>query len=345
MPGVLELPTDVTGFNETDVREEIIAPLLRHLGYRAGSSANIIREQSLRYPTVFLGRKNLLRDPPLRGRADYILEVEGPIRWTIEAKPSEAPISLDDIEQAYSYACHPEVRAVLFVIISGEGVRVYQTNRGPSNGPIMIVPYSELPQAIPRIENILSPAAIHRDHPEITLDDGQPIGPGLRSIVRMVTGFVEFGECAPDVPLLREITLFIDEGALERAEDGKLVAYVRTRSPFRSVNELNERLGVRTLELHASDSVLSIRTDSPTEFRQQVTVTLPAGSSFPNLLGHDELVLQRALTCHSTTIASGVLQDRKLVGRFRQRYDYRDLPNVGEHFVIDASGRFEAVLA
>jgi len=40
---IIELPPRIGGFNETDVREEIIAPLLRHLGYRAQSSANIIR--------------------------------------------------------------------------------------------------------------------------------------------------------------------------------------------------------------------------------------------------------------------------------------------------------------
>ena len=33
-----------------DVREEIIAPLLRGLGYRSGSQHNVIRNQSLRYP-------------------------------------------------------------------------------------------------------------------------------------------------------------------------------------------------------------------------------------------------------------------------------------------------------
>src|SRR5260370_1192102 len=62
--------------NETDVREEIIAPLLRRLDYRSGSHNNIIREQFLRYPKLSLGRKVPHRDPELRGKADYILEVD-----------------------------------------------------------------------------------------------------------------------------------------------------------------------------------------------------------------------------------------------------------------------------
>jgi hypothetical protein len=342
---MFELPLHIDGFNETDVREEIIAPLLRHLGYRAQSSANIIREQSLRYPRAFLGRKNRRRDPPLRGRADYILEVEGPVRWTIEAKPPTAPISLDDVEQAYSYACHPEVRAVLFAIVNGTEVRVYQTNRGPDAAPILALAYADIPGAIQRIENLLGPQSVMRDYPEILPDAGRPIGTGLRSIVRIVSGFVEFQECNPTVPLLSEITMSIIEGAIERAEGGRLVVYVQARSPFRSVNELNERLGLQRLELTSVDEVLSTETDSPTTFRQEMTVTLPAGATFPNLVAEGELELTRALTCQSTTVATGILKGNRFAGRFHQRYDYRDLPNVGDKLTIDAIGRFETVLA
>jgi hypothetical protein len=74
------------GSNETDLRDEVITPLLHLLGYRSATDANIIREQSLRYPRIFLGRKDRARDPPLRGRADYILEVE---RWPQGASPAD----------------------------------------------------------------------------------------------------------------------------------------------------------------------------------------------------------------------------------------------------------------
>ena len=41
---------------ETDVREEVIAPLLRYLGYRSGTLNNIIREQHLSYPPSITGQ-------------------------------------------------------------------------------------------------------------------------------------------------------------------------------------------------------------------------------------------------------------------------------------------------
>jgi hypothetical protein len=342
---VIQLPHSIDGFNETDVREEIITPLLHELGYRAGSNANIIREQSLRYPRVFLGRKNPLRDPVLRGRADYILEVNGLVRWTIEAKPPTDPISVDDVEQAYSYACHPEVRAVFFCIVNGAEFRIYQTNQGPGAPPVLTLLQSELPDAVQRLDNVIGPQAILRDHPSVRPDSGVPIGPGLRSVVRIVSGFVEFSDCDPPVPLLAELTLSISDGAIERDEAGHLIAYMHGRTPFRSVNQLNERLGLNRLELVSEEPTLSTRAESPTIFRLQTEVTLPAGATFPNLLGAGDLILQRNLSCNSVTVAAGVLVGNRLGGRFSQFYQYRDIPNLGDTLAINASGRFEAVLA
>ena len=45
-----------------DVREEILAPLLSYLGYKTGTPSNIIREQSLRYPRAFIGKKNTRKE-------------------------------------------------------------------------------------------------------------------------------------------------------------------------------------------------------------------------------------------------------------------------------------------
>src|SRR3990172_9579287 len=133
------LPLQFEELNETDVREEVIAPLLRDLGYRSGTTYNIIREQSLRYPRAFLGRKDPTKDPELRGKADYIVEVNGLIRWVVEAKAPSASIGLDDIEQAWTYANHPEIRAVYFVLCNGPSLQVYQTQHGPNAAAILSV--------------------------------------------------------------------------------------------------------------------------------------------------------------------------------------------------------------
>lgn len=341
----MTLPPSVDGFGEADVREEIITPLLHRLGYKAGSPANIIREQPLRYPREFLGHKKPRRDPPLRGRADYILDVDRLVRWTIEAKAPGDLISVDDIEQAYSYARHPEVRAVFFAIINGAELRVYQTALAPAARPILALQYADIAASITVLENLLGPDALRRDHPVAAPDVGRPIGPGLRSLVRIVSGVVEFQQCSPAVTLLDQISLFITEGSIERDVDGKLMIYVQARSPFRSVNDFNQRMGLGQLELHSPDTALSTSADAPTTFRQETHVTLPEGEEFPDLTGEGELVLLRNLICRSTTVAEGHLDGRRFVGSFLQRYDYLDLPTVGDTFVLNASGRFEAMLA
>jgi hypothetical protein len=128
---------DFTLLNETDVREEIIAPLLRQLGYRTGTANNIIRELSLRYPNKFIGRKKEAKDPPLRGKADYICEIDRRVRWVIEAKDPNSEINPDEIEQAFTYAYHPEIRAMYFVLCNGRELKVFKTIDIPSSPPIL----------------------------------------------------------------------------------------------------------------------------------------------------------------------------------------------------------------
>jgi len=91
-------PISFQNLNEADVREEILAPLIRRLGYRSGTEHNVIREQSLRYPRAFIGRKDSKKDPILRGVADYILEAGSAVRWVIEAKAPDVEIDIDTIE-------------------------------------------------------------------------------------------------------------------------------------------------------------------------------------------------------------------------------------------------------
>ena len=135
------------------------------------------------------------------------------------------------------------------------------------------------------------------------------------------------------------------DGAIERDDNGHMIIYIRTHSPFRFANELNERLGLLLLELTSQDSVLSTTDASPTTFRRNTVVTVPEGETFPNLLEGDELVLLRNLTCNSTTLARGSLKQNRFVGHFMQRYEYLDLPNVGDMLSIEAVGTFEVVLA
>src|SRR4030042_4077794 len=165
--------------NETDVREDIISPLLHKLGYKKGTEFDIIRAQSLRYPKNILGRKKITA-PPLRGEADYICDVKNKIRWIIEAKSPDTNIGIDDLEQAYSYACHQEIRAIYYCLCNGKTISFYETMKGSIDKPLLTVNYEDLIDGFQRISNIVSPDALMRDYPDYKIDIGKPLVPGLR---------------------------------------------------------------------------------------------------------------------------------------------------------------------
>lgn len=315
---------DWSQFGEADVREEIIAPLLLRLNYQTGTDNNIIREQSLRYDKSYLGHKKPNKDWPLRGKADYICEVKKKIRWTIEAKSPSREISTEDIEQSYTYARHPEVRAVYFCICNGRELKIYQTADAPGTKPILSLKYEDFDNSFHAIESLLGPDSILRNHPETTPDFGQPIGPGLRSLVRITGGRVVFQTCSPDLPMFKGYTVFVISGAVQRQASVGLVAFLDTLSPYESLQRLNERLGIDKFEITSSDPVLSTDERRPTIFQSEHTVFFAKGEVMPNFLTGTEIRLPTNLTCKVKTLAEGVLKNNIFTGKFQAIYFYQE---------------------
>lgn len=114
------LPED---FKEDSVREEIIAPILKCLGYSAFDSSNrIIRSPSLEHPCTQFGTKS----SRMRLIPDYLVQANGKNAFVVEAKaPSENIITGKNVEQAYSYAIHREVRVRRFVLCNGREISVF----------------------------------------------------------------------------------------------------------------------------------------------------------------------------------------------------------------------------
>lgn len=96
-------------FKEDSVREEIIMPLIKALGYDYKGKYKIVRSRKLQHPFTMIGanKYKILIYP------DYILECDGKCVCIVEAKAPS--VSLDNEEcigQAYSYAVHREVRQI-----------------------------------------------------------------------------------------------------------------------------------------------------------------------------------------------------------------------------------------
>lgn len=303
----------------------------------------------------FLGRKKPNADPELRGKADYICEVGRRIRWTIEAKSPGGGITSDDIEQAFTYANHPEVRGVYFCLCNGFEFRIYRTVEG-TKSPVLSISYGEMNQKYDVLENVLSPSAIIRDYPTYVVDVGKPIGRGLRSVVRIAGGYIEYSENSYNSPVLKGLISTITGGAIERDENGWLTAVVHTRSPFASMQRLNERLGLSNLDFVSKDSALSVAPGAPTKFWLAQRVFFSKGERMFNLATWSEIELPINIICNSETTAEGILVGQDFKGSFDQiiRLDFSGMPAqliahaqpaLDRLRILRITGRFEVRLA
>lgn len=138
-------------FKEDSVREELVAPLLWEIGYSASGLNKIIRSRTLTHPYVLIGvAKKKIHIIP-----DYILEVEGKTLVTIDAKsPTEKIDKSKHVEQAYSYAIHPEVRAKIYGLCNGLEWIFWHVS---SSEPILRITTKKLMDDIKEIKNLLDP--------------------------------------------------------------------------------------------------------------------------------------------------------------------------------------------
>lgn len=108
-------------FKEDSVREVIILPILKELGY---THENIVRSKTLQHPFLKIGSKKR----PINLVPDYAIKVENNFAWVLDAKaPNQKIINDDNVEQVYSYATHPEIRSNYFTLCNGLEFSVYRT--------------------------------------------------------------------------------------------------------------------------------------------------------------------------------------------------------------------------
>ena len=127
--------------NETDVREDLLSPLLTALGYSNSGNHKIERNIYLKIPELIIGRKKKSLE---KYSPDYILNVNGERKWIIEAKgPDESVKNKLYISQTYSYSIHKEVNVPHSVICNGKSFAVYNT-KDQSYEPVTIFDCKDL---------------------------------------------------------------------------------------------------------------------------------------------------------------------------------------------------------
>lgn len=140
-------------FKEDSVREEIITPLLKFLGYAPRTDNNLVRSRTLPHPFVYIGTKkhgvNII--------PDYVLEPEYDGKWILDAKaPNENLLKGKNPEQAFSYAIHPEVRAMTYALCNGKRLTIFLVNQVE---PVLDLPIEDWEQNWGEILCYLYPTA------------------------------------------------------------------------------------------------------------------------------------------------------------------------------------------
>lgn len=322
--------------SEADVREEVIAPILRLLGYRSGTENTVLRERAieLRYPNMFLGRKKPDKDPVLRGRPDYICDARNIARWVIEAKPPSEEIGQDDIEQAHSYAVHPELAAPLFVLSNGREWLVFESNRGPAVDPMLRLSYQEIRERFYVLHNLLSPSALNRRYPVQVADFGRPLANGFGSNARITGGFTRYdsfdteieglpsGVSVPDLNsgkrLIGYQAAIIGETCY-RSDQLGIVADIRMHHPHETMRSFAELTGLARNQYSTRAATVSESPDNPTVFEFTHHCTIPAGTKLFNMLTWNEDVCPLSVNMVVYAEAIGHLAGSSFHGTYSAR--------------------------
>lgn len=142
---------DSKDFKEDSVREEIIVPILKRLGYSATGENRIIRSKTLNHPFIYVGTRKL----PIQLIPDYTLLCKNKPVFILDAKaPNINILDRENIQQVYSYAIHPEIKSKYFGLCNGRRIVVFDID---SDNPVLDVEFANYENNWTEIEKNMSP--------------------------------------------------------------------------------------------------------------------------------------------------------------------------------------------
>lgn len=141
---------DDPDFKEDSVRELIIAPILKRLGYLPTGETRITRSKKLKHPFIRVGTKN----HPVTTIPDYTIIHNEKAILVLDAKgPKENILKIDHIQQAYSYAIHPEIKCREFALCNGRQLAIFNID---SNNPLLLLDFTNFESSWIDIEKHLA---------------------------------------------------------------------------------------------------------------------------------------------------------------------------------------------
>ncbi|MBJ9989427.1 type I restriction enzyme HsdR N-terminal domain-containing protein [Paenibacillus sp. S28] len=141
-------------FGEDSVREEIIFPIIKSLGYSSYGENKLIRSRNLVHPFVSIGSQQ----KKINIIPDYVMEIDGRPCWIMEAKgPKKNILDSKYLEQAYSYAMHSEIKAWYYALCNGKEFVLYHVSEYK---PLLHFDIKQLPFYWEDLMRFLSPTQL-----------------------------------------------------------------------------------------------------------------------------------------------------------------------------------------
>jgi hypothetical protein len=323
--------------NESDVREDVAMPLLRMLGYATGTANDIIREKALEYPNDFLGRKKK-SDPALRGRADYILTVLGAGSWTLEIKAEGIEIDQNAIEQAITYARHPQVSGCYAAILNGRRFVAYHNTQRSEELPLIDLPVLEISELAKQLESTFSPSAIRQDCSPPRVDLEMPLATGFRSSARIAKASILYDRFTwySDSALSDQAAAILDEtcrrmsglrvsaagGWIKRDERSRIIAKLDWVFPHDNLKNFAEQKHIADMEYICLTSKLSEDSSRPTIFHVVGKMNIEAGENVFDIATWTSKIADFDVVSAYAGQATGYLEAGVFHGMVEARYEF-----------------------
>ncbi|MGK6317123.1 type I restriction endonuclease subunit R [Neorhizobium sp. DT-125] len=314
---------NVETMTEADVEGEIVRPFCKALGYFQGHpEANLRSQVTIRYPRAFLGHKNPKKDPPLVGKPDFVCEVVSYARWVIEAKKPSLELSLEDSEQAHTYATHPSIAAEFYILVNGREFRLYRA--GNPEVPLWTWAKDDTDDLLPALRELLGPAAMKK-RANVQIDKGKPLAAGIPSHVEIVGGHVTYEKNVSNLPQQLNMDGLVNSvrgTRVYRTDEGLIEAELDLKSAFAPMDEMFLAFGFYPLRFSTSDEYLSADADKPTLLQGLVVVDFPAGTKLPKTPLSPGGILPVRIKAECFTEAEGIIEGNTFKGVFTVQYFY-----------------------
>lgn len=165
---------DFSNYNETDVRENFIRPILTLLGYEKDRDYSVDTEKSFTLSAPFL---RIGRD---RIKLDYLNAIRKQNFWLIEAKDGsggkDGSILDEDVCQAYFYALHQSVNCRYFVVCNGWLFNLYDRETLDAGlNPLFTIKNSDLPARFLEIDAMIGSTQVQAHIKSRLIDESERV--------------------------------------------------------------------------------------------------------------------------------------------------------------------------